>query len=244
MEKNRNTKNHNALLDTYSEENINISAKEVREKLITKGASALSDDELLSIIIHEGNTSGSSLELARKVLYKARKDFGGLTITDLTSLRMIEGLGVKKAAIITAAVELGKRLALEETCNRTTISGNNDVTDMFKPLLGHLPYEEFWVIYLSNANTVIGKAKINQGGAAAIAVEPRIVIKRAIELLASGIILVHNHPSGISEPSPEDIKLTETISAGAKILGMSVIDHVIITSGKCLSFRKEGLIKG
>lgn len=222
----------------------NVSGREIREKLVTKGVDALTNAELMSIIIQEGNTSYSAFELAQKVEEKVNLEFGGLALTDLKGLRMAEGLGIKKAAIIIAAIELGKRMAVDEANSRNMISGNHDVVEIFKPQLGNLPYEEFWVIYLSNANTILEKTKITQGGVVSVAVEPRIVIKRAIELLASGMILVHNHPSGIAKPSPEDIMLTDRITEGAKLFGISIIDHIIITSSKSVSFRKEGLIKG
>lgn len=219
-----------------------VPEKEIRAKLITKGPQALTNSELLSIIIQEGNSSCSSFELAERVLEKVNNDLGGLALADLKSLRIAEGLGIKKAAIIIAARELGKRIITDEANNRKFISGSNDVIDIFKPKLGNLPYEEFWVIYLSNANTILEKTKVSQGGAATTTVEPRIIIKRAIELLASGIILVHNHPSGIAEPSQDDITLTNKISEGAALFGISILDHIIITSGEFLSFRKENLL--
>lgn len=225
------------------EEKTHISDKDIRAKLVTKGVGSLTDSELLSIIIQEGNASDSAYELAGKVLKKVRSESGGLALADIKGLRMTEGLGIKKAAIIIAAIELGKRMAIDEANSRKVISGNNDIIDIFKPQLGNLPYEEFWVIYLSNGNTILEKTKVSQGGMVSTTVEPRIVIKRAIELLASGIILIHNHPSGIAKPSQEDILLTSKINEGAKLFGISVIDHVIITCGECLSFRKDELIK-
>ena len=124
----------------------------------------------------------------------------------------------------------------------TSITNNEDVVRIFRPQIASLPHEEFWVLYLSSANTIVGKVKVSQGGVSGTVVDHRLVVKRAIELLASGLILVHNHPSGVARPSEDDKVLTGKVSDAASLFDISVLDHLIITTGECFSFRQAGLI--
>ena len=216
--------------------------RSIREKLVHQGAGTLSDAELISVIIQEGAHGSTAVELADAVLNAGGGSLSQLARAGVKTLRMTGGLGVKRAAVLSAALELGRRLALEETASPDVIRTNEDVEKIFRPQIAGLPYEEFWVLYLSSANTVVGKAKVSQGGVSGTVVDHRLIVKRAIELLASGLILVHNHPSGIARPSDDDIRLTEKIVAGAGLFNISVLDHLIITSGECFSFRKASLI--
>ncbi|MCD7969370.1 MAG: DNA repair protein RadC [Alistipes sp.] len=216
--------------------------KQIRERLLARGAESLQDDELLSIIIREGTPSMTALEQARKVLENLGGDIWAVTRLNIKRLRMVEGLGIKKAALIASAFELGRRFAERESSTMSIITGHDDIFRMFKPKLSLLAHEEFWVVYLSSANTVLDKIRISHGGVTSTTADPKIILKKAVELLASAIILVHNHPSGICEPSENDRILTKKIADSAALFDISVHDHVIVTASKCFSFRHEGLV--
>ena len=218
--------------------------KEVREKLVTRGAESLTDAELLSVILQEGTLgTGSSVVVAERILKNPEYSLTALSKMDIKRLRMVESMGVKHAALLSAALELGRRLACEKPDAPVTIRTNDDVLRIFHPQLSGLDYEEFWVLYLSSANTVIDKAKISQGGVSGTMVDHKLIVKRAVELLASSVILIHNHPSGVAKPSDDDKFLTDKIELAASLFDISVLDHLIVTSGGYFSFRKEGLIK-
>ncbi|MCL2561254.1 MAG: DNA repair protein RadC [Rikenellaceae bacterium] len=212
----------------------------IRERLVHQGVGSLSDAELIAVLIQDGGAGISAAELAQNVLDKHGGSLSQLPVTDIKALRMTAGLGLKRAAILAAAFELGRRLALEDAVTPCVITSNTDVEKIFRPQIAALPYEEFWVLYLSSANTVVGKECVSRGGISETVVDHRLVLKRAIETLASGMILVHNHPSGIAQPSDDDLILTRKIVDAAELLDISVLDHLIITSGDCYSFRGGG----
>lgn len=211
-------------------------------KLVNQGVGTLTDAELISIVIREGSNGMSAAGLAEKVLADAGGSLVRLAGSDLKTLRMTEGFGMKRAALLSAAFELCRRLNLEQAHTPSTVTGNEDVVKIFRPMLAQLPYEEFWVLYLSTGNTILDKAKVSQGGVSGTVVDHRLIVKRAVELLASRIILVHNHPSGLARPSPDDMTLTEKISGAALLFDITVLDHLIITPGECFSFRQAGLV--
>lgn len=218
--------------------------REVREKLVTRGAEALTDAELLSVILQEGTLdAGSSVAVADRILGNPEYSLTALSKMEIKRLRMVESIGIKRAALLSASLELGRRLACEKPDAPVTIRTNDDVLKIFHPQLSGLSYEEFWVLYLSSANTVIDKAKISQGGVSGTMVDHKLIVKRAVELLASSVILIHNHPSGVAKPSEDDKFLTDKIELAASLFDISVLDHLIITSGGYFSLRKEGLIK-
>lgn len=219
-----------------------LTDKEVREKLVSRGAESLSDTELLSILIQDGSASGCTSELASRVLNSAGGTLSTLSRIDMRKLRITEGLGIKKAAILTAAFELGRRIECEKFASPIMIKNNEDIEKMFRPKMSNLRHEEFWVVYLSTANTVLGQTKISQGGSSSTTVDHKIIVKKAVELLSSGIILVHNHPSGVAKPSKDDKVLTDKVAAAAALFDISILDHLIITSGECFSFRGAGLV--
>lgn len=216
--------------------------KSIREKLVHQGVGTLTDAELISIIIQEGGGGLSAAELAQDVLDANGGSLAQLARAGVKELRMTGGLGVRRAAVLSAALELGRRLALEDAASPDVIRTNEDVEKIFRPQIAGLPHEEFWVLYLSSANTVVGKVKVSQGGVSGTVVDHRLIVKRAIELLASALILVHNHPSGIARPSDDDILLTQKITDGALLFDIAVLDHLIITSAESFSFRQNGLI--
>lgn len=214
-----------------------------REKLVHQGVTALDDAELLSIVIRDGSSGQQAVELAGALLNECG-GLGKLASAEFKALRMARGLGVVKAAALAATFELARRIALSgHPGTPKEIRTNEDVAAIFRPQIAMLPYEEFWVLYLSSANTVVGKEKAAQGGVAGVMVDHRLVVKRAVELLASGMVLVHNHPSGVAVPSGDDHDITSRIADAARLFDIQVIDHLIITPRECFSFRQAGLVK-
>lgn len=217
--------------------------KSVRRKLVNQGVATLTDAELISIIIREGTPSFSAVELADNLISHTYGGLPALARADIRQLRMTAGLGTQRAAVLAAALELARRLGVGEADVPTQISTNEDVVKIFRPRIAGLPHEEFWVLYLSVANTVIGETKVSQGGVSSTVVDHRLIVKRAVELLASGIILVHNHPSGVAQPSGDDLTLTRKIVEAASLFDIAVLDHLIVTTRECFSFRHAGHIK-
>lgn len=216
--------------------------RDVREKLASRGAESLSDAELLSIILQEGVGSQSALRLSEQLLAATRGSLYKISQMNMRSLRMVEGIGVKKAALVLSALELGCRAARENANSTTMITTSDDVVSLFRPLISALPYEEFWVLYLSTANGVLDKVRVSQGGVNHTIVDHKLIVKRAVELLASGIVVVHNHPSGVAQPSAEDIDLTQKIANAASLFEINLLDHLIVTATDSLSFKQLGLI--
>lgn len=219
-----------------------LSDKEIRERLVSRGAQSLSDSELISLLIRDSVDSGVAHNVARSVMTAFSGSLGELSKADIHKLRMTSGLGIRSAAILTAAVELGRRVSLSNSNIVTAIRSNEDIITMFKPLIGSLPHEEMWVVYLSSANTILDKIKVSQGGVSSTLFDKKIVVKRAVELLATSIILIHNHPSGDSTPSKDDIAQTDQISLAASLFEIQLLDHVIITADNCYSFRANGML--
>lgn len=210
--------------------------KLVRERLVARGAESLSDQELLGIIIDDDK--GEATQKAEDVITSCR-GLSGLSKLSLSQLRMSEDLGIKRAAKIVASVELGRRMKIAETAETVTIKDTNDILNIFQPQLATLPYEEMWVVYLNSINRVIEKRRVSQGGAVALVVDYKLIIKRAVELVANAIILVHNHPSGVATPSEEDCRLTERLSQAADLFDMKLLDHVIISNEGSYSFSSQ-----
>jgi DNA repair protein RadC len=203
--------------------------KEVRERLIVSGAEKLSDAELLAVIIREGADSLSAVGLAEKIL--AEFPDGGLAelaSAGVQRIRRAAGCGTVRAAAIAAAAEFGRRAGALSAATVNVIGSKDDVVRLFAPL-ADLPHEEFWALYLSSGGRVIDRVRLSQGGVSGTVVDHKLVVKRAVELLAASLILVHNHPSGVAQPSPDDRKVTETVTAAAGLFDITVVDHVIIS---------------
>ena len=214
-----------------------------REKLLQKGASVLSDAELISILIGSRTRNESAVGLARRVMQKADNDLNilaRLTPTELSN--SIKGIGYAKAVTIIAAMELSRRRRKVTQSEQDVIKESSDVYNIFLPDLGDLSYEEFWILLLNHANKVVAKVKIASGGVHQTIVDVKLLFKYALDRLATGIILCHNHPSGNLFPSAADKLLTNKIVDGAKFLDIRILDHVIIGRDEYFSFADEHLL--
>ncbi|PKP11810.1 MAG: hypothetical protein CVU09_02955 [Bacteroidetes bacterium HGW-Bacteroidetes-4] len=212
-----------------------------REKLLSKGIASLSDAELIAILLATGTKNLSAVDLAKNILANAENNLHLLGKQNVNDLKKVNGIGEAKAITIIAALELGKRRKLADL-NRKKITCSNDAFELFQPLLGDLPHEEFWVAYLNRANALIDKERISTGGITGTVIDVKIILKHGIEKLASSLILVHNHPSGNIQPSQNDKTITEKIKTAALPLDIQVIDHLIIGDTSYLSFADEGLL--
>lgn len=213
-----------------------------REKLLLKGKSSLSDAELIAILISTGTKNDSAVDLAKKILSLASNNINELGKFSVIDLKKVKGIGEAKAISIIAALELGRRRKEETVFERKQILTSKDIFDYFYPILSDFKHEEFWMLLLNRTNKIIGSKKISEGGVQGTVADPKIIFKYAIEELASSIVLCHNHPSGNTKPSEEDIRLTQKIKDAGKFLDIQVLDHLII-GGKCYySFNDEGII--
>jgi DNA repair protein RadC len=213
-----------------------------REKLLLKGISALTDAELIAIIIGSGNADESAVELSRRILRTVENNLNFLGKLSVEDLKKFKGIGEAKAIGIVAALELGRRRKKEEILEKQQIQSSIDVFEIFYPLLCDIPHEEFWVLLLNRSNKVIESLRISQGGVSGTVIDLRLILKPAIEKLASGIVLCHNHPSGNLKPSENDLAITKKVKEAATVMDFSVIDHIIVCDRKYFSFADEGLI--
>ncbi len=213
-----------------------------REKLMLNGKASLSNAELIAILIGSGNKNESAVQLAQRILSSFDNNLnqiGKLTINDLMKFN---GIGEAKAISIIAALELGKRRKEEEPSKRQKITSSKDAFEIMHPLLQDLPHEEFWILLLNRSNSVIEKIKISVGGISGTVADIRLISKPAIEKLASGIILSHNHPSGNKKPSMADENLTKKIKQALDLFEIKLLDHIIVTEADYFSFADEGLL--
>jgi DNA repair protein RadC len=213
-----------------------------REKLIQKGTNSLSDAELLAILISSGTKDKSAVDLGRELLMMANNNLqtlGKLTIGDLTK---INGIGQARAVTIAAALELGRRRKLVEVPEIPQIKCSKDVFDLLSPQLSDLSHEEFWILFLNRSNKVINRIKLSQGGISGTVTDVRIVMKKAVEYLASGIIVCHNHPSGNLNPSDSDTRITQKIKEAGNIMDVQLLDHLIISEKEYFSYADNGIL--
>lgn len=206
-----------------------------REKLLQKGINSLSDAELLAILISSGTKKLSAVDLAKVILSEAENNLHLLGKKTINDLIKINGIGQAKAITIIAALELGKRRKNADL-QQIKIRSSKEVYEIMQPILGDLPHEEFWVIYLNRSMKVIEKKRISIGGISATVIDIKIVLKSAIENLASSIILAHNHPSGNNNPSEQDKEITQKIKKAADLLEIKINDHIIIADRNYFSF--------
>jgi DNA repair protein RadC len=211
-----------------------------REKLLLKGKAALTDAELIAILIGSGTTSLSAVDLSRNILRSVDNDLGSLARMTVKDLQRFKGIGEAKAISIVSALELGRRRKETEPRKKIKILGSGDVYQLMKAELQDETVEFFYAVFLSNANLVIRKQLISQGGTAATIVDPKVIFKHAMDHFAASIILVHNHPSGNLKPSRQDMELTKKLVAAGKSLDLPVLDHVIFGDSGYFSFADEG----
>ena len=197
----------------------------------------------MAVIVADDSGDERAKQTARVLLDSASSSLSRLADTDQARLRMVAGLGQRRAMRIKASVELGRRIERAGVVAHDVIKSDGDVVRIMEPVVGNLAHEECWALYLASSGKVIERQRVSQGGVQATVVDSKIVLKRAIELLAVQIVLVHNHPSGSAEPSRQDIELTERIAEGARLLDMRPLDHVIIARGAHYSFRGHNLVK-
>lgn len=215
---------------------------QIRMKLMSRGVSELTNAELLALVMGVETRDFSPAEVSRDVMRELDNNLIELSKTDFNRLRMTGAMGAVRAAAVTAALELGRRYRVAQVEQQDFIGSLADVERIFSPMLADLPYEEFWVVYLTSANKVQYKSKISQGSVNGTLVDNRLILKRAIERLASGVILVHNHPSGDCTPSQNDKEVTQKLQEAARLFDISLIDHVIISCNGVFSFRNKGLL--
>ena len=212
-----------------------------REKFLLKGKSTLSDSELLAILIGSGSRNESAVQLCQRILASCENNLNTLGKMSVSQLMQFKGIGEAKAISIAAALELGRRRRAEEAVELKKITSSKAVFDIMQPIIGELPHEEFWVLYLNNSNKVIYKAQLSKGGITGTVVDIRIIFKIAFEQNATGLILSHNHPSGKLMASEADLKITKRIKEAGQTLEIQVLDHLIITENGYLSFQDEGI---
>ncbi|MGW8122243.1 RadC family protein [Roseivirga echinicomitans] len=213
-----------------------------REKLLLKGKAALSDAELIAILIGSGSRELSAVDLSKKILSQSNNDLNTLAKQSVTELQKFKGIGEAKAISIVSALELGRRRKAFESAKKFKISNSKDAYELMKPELMDQPVEQFWVIMLKRNNEVIQKRVISLGGVSGTVADPKVIFKKALEDLASGIILVHNHPSGNLTPSQADIKLTEKLKSAGNLLEIPVLDHIIFCDEGYYSFADESML--
>jgi DNA repair protein RadC len=210
-----------------------------REKLMNKGKTALSDAELIAILIGSGSRNESAVQLSKKILASVDNNLNALGKLTIPQLITFKGIGEAKAITILAATELGRRRRAEETIELKKITSSKEVFHLMQPIIGELSHEEFWVLYLNNANKVIYKSQISKGGITGTVADTRIIFKIALEQNAVGLILTHNHPSGNLKPSDADISITKKLKTAARQLDFTILDHIIITENGHYSFKDE-----
>lgn len=213
-----------------------------REKLIEKGRHVLSDAELIGILLSSGNRDETAVDLAKRILSSVDNNLNELGKLSIEDLNKFKGIGEAKAITIISALELGRRRKESDVIQKATITSSKDVYNALSHLLSDLPHEEFWILILNRANKVISKHRISTGGVSGTVIDSRIIFKIAIEQLAAGIVLAHNHPSGNVQPSDTDIRLTKQLKEAGKLLEINVLDHLIFGEGTFYSFVDEGII--
>lgn len=213
-----------------------------REKLLTNGLAALSNSELLAILINVGNRDNSALDLAKDILNLANNNLSELGKFSTNDLQKVKGIGEAKSTLITAALELGRRREICMPLDRVCFRRSSEIANYLKVLLKDLKYEVFAVIFLNRANKVKHFEIMSRGGITGTVADPRLILKKALEVDATSIVLSHNHPSGNLMPSRADEEITKKIKQAASYFDIQVIDHIIVSEEGYYSFADEGVI--
>jgi len=228
--------NKNFSIKNWSEED------RPREKLLAKGKVSLTDSELLAILIGSGNRNESAVALCKRILASVDHNLNALGKLSVAQLQQFKGIGEAKAISIVAGLELGRRRRVENEIVLDKINSSKSVFNIMQPLLGDLPHEEFWVLYLNNSNAILHKHQLSKGSITGTLVDVRLVFKKAFELNATAIILCHNHPSGTLKISKADKDITSKIKQAGASLDINLIDHLIITEQGYVSFADKGML--
>lgn len=213
-----------------------------REKMQAKGAAALSDSELLAILINNGNKEKSALQIAKDILQVGQNNLDELGKLSLKDLQKVKGIGIAKAITIAAAMELGRRRTNSDFLNKTVVRSSGEIANYLKTVLKDNAHEVFAVLFLNRANKILHFEIVSSGGLTGTVADPRIILKKALETGATSIVLSHNHPSGSLKPSRADEELTQKIKQAALYLDIRVLDHIIVSDEGYFSFADEGLI--
>lgn len=209
--------------------------KEIADKMASRGAESLTDRELLSLMTEDE-------QLAEALLAAADGSLVRLSTEEVARLRMVGGMGLRRARQFAAAAEFGRRVAASRALEADSVSTSDDVVRLFRPQMEKLTHEECWAVYLTASNRILERQRISQGGVQSTVVDHRLIVKRALELLATQLILIHNHPSGAAEPSPQDKTLTERVARAAALFDIRLLDHIIISREDDFSFCRAGLL--
>lgn len=229
--------------------NANLSIKQWKEddrpraKMVSKGKNSLSDTELIAILIGSGNREETAVAVSKRILASVNNNLNELATLSILDLMKFKGIGEAKAVSIVTAITLGRRTQLENAMVKPIIKSSKSVFNIMQPQIGNLAHEEFWVLFLNNSNKVIYRDLLSKGGITGTLVDVRMLFKKAVDLLAIGIIVCHNHPSGKIYPSEADKILTKKIKDAGLILDIKLLDHLIITEKDYFSFADEGVLQ-
>jgi DNA repair protein RadC len=213
-----------------------------REKLLLKGKQALSDAELLAILLGTGSAKETAVQLAQRILSFYKNNLHELAKLTVNDLKKFKGIGEAKAITIVAALELGRRRKEEDIPNYTVVRTSIDAYNHISSKLSDLPHEEFWIMLLNRSNKIIRTELIGRGGVSGTVADVRLILKTAVEHLASSLVIAHNHPSGNLKPSESDVVLTRKIREAARLFDMQLVDHIIVGDRAYFSFMDEGML--
>lgn len=215
-----------------------------RERMLAKGAGALSDTELLAILLRTGRNGKNVIDMARELLLSGNGTLAGIADMSIERLKAISGIGPSKAVTIAAAFELGRRASLKAALDSSgALSSPQKVFNIMQPITRDLDHEECWALFLNKANRLIAKEMISSGGLDSTIIDNRMIIRKAIDKKAAAVILVHNHPSGSALPSRADIAQTQALNRALKTCDLSLLDHVIIARDSYYSFADERMVQ-
>ena len=215
--------------------------KNLHDKLLSRGVASLSDVELLAMLVESSGDARDPQQIADGLLRECGS-LQGVARSELGRMRMVEGIGMRRAERLVVAAEIGRRVAMTSNAEVVSISTDADVVRLMRGQLESISHEECWVLYLTSSNRLIERQRVSQGGVQATVVDHRLIVKRALELLSTQIIMVHNHPSGAASPSEADKTLTRRVADAAALFDIRLLDHVIISKEGSFSFRRESLI--
>ena len=215
--------------------------KNLHNKLLSRGAASLSDAELLAMLVESSGDARDPQQIAEGLLRECGS-LQGVARSELGRLRMVEGIGMRRAERLVVAAEIGRRVAMTSNAEVVSISTDADVVRLMRGQLESISHEECWVLYLTSSNRLIERQRVSQGGVQATVVDHRLIVKRALELLSTQIIMVHNHPSGAASPSEADKVLTRKVAEAAELFDIKLLDHIIISKEGSFSFRRKSLL--